>query len=722
MVAGAAQPVGSREATRLARLEALGKLWGEVRYRHPALASQPPRDWDAAFVSAVPAVESASDTGSYAAAVQRMLEALGDPATRVVQPWPEEPPPLPRPVVSWERDVLVLDLRVVSTPGGLNQVNASLESLPEQLGLARGLVVDLRARGLPESAASEMDSLVPLIVPLLVEGELRIPGTRSVMHSGYQSQRGLGSAYTTGFVTEAERVLTGSGVRVPGQVVFLLDERSVVGPHLLALRAARRALLVGEGPVTDAWAARTVEVVLTEGLRARVRTDEPVLPLTMDDSLPRRARLDGPDLALQQALTLAHRNFRHAGGPEPVSPRPPAVWRPDEKYATQPYPSRELRLLAAVRLWNVVQHFFGYTHLLEQPWSERLPELLTRLEAARDGREYALTVASIVAGLRDGHTLVYGHAAYRNLLTGTPLPVGCMVIDGQVVIVKLLDPNATPGLAVGDVIERVDGEPMSERLRRIDPYVGGSTPQGHNDNLGYIGLFGPRGSVATLTVRNASGVREVRVRRDFPAGTEEPGPAWRLLAGNVGYVDLTRLTPQEVVPALQALRETRGIVFDLRGYPLGTGPLLAPYLNVRGARESARLRVPVLQGNRLRGFADGAFPLSLDGAPWLYQGRVVTLIDERAYSQAESTAQFLRETANSLFVGSPTSGTNGDITDGTLPGGISFVFSGTDWRNADGSQLQRVGILPDIPVRPTVAGLQAGRDEVLERAVQALTR
>jgi hypothetical protein len=30
---------------------------------------------------------------------------------------------------------------------------------------------------------------------------------------------------------------------------------------------------------------------------------------------------------------------------------------------------------------------------------------------------------------------------------------------------------------------------------------------------------------------------------------------------------------------------------------------------------------------------------------------------------------------------------------------------------------QRVGIVPDIMVRPTIAGISAGRDEVLESAI-----
>ena len=47
-------------------------------------------------------------------------------------------------------------------------------------------------------------------------------------------------------------------------------------------------------------------------------------------------------------------------------------------------------------------------------------------------------------------------------------------------------------------------------------------------------------------------------------------------------------------------------------------------------------------------------------------------------------------------------------------------FSGHDVRQADGRQLQRVGLVPDIEVRPTIAGIRAGRDEVLDRAVKYL--
>ena len=51
-----------------------------------------------------------------------------------------------------------------------------------------------------------------------------------------------------------------------------------------------------------------------------------------------------------------------------------------------------------------------------------------------------------------------------------------------------------------------------------------------------------------------------------------------------------------------------------------------------------------------------------------------------------------------------------------LPGLITLTFSGSDLRHADGRQLQRVGLTPQVDVAPTVKGVRAGTDEVLARA------
>jgi C-terminal processing protease CtpA/Prc len=107
---------------------------------------------------------------------------------------------------------------------------------------------------------------------------------------------------------------------------------------------------------------------------------------------------------------------------------------------------------------------------------------------------------------------------------------------------------------------------------------------------------------------------------------------------------------------------------------------------------------------------------------WLYKGRTVMLIDERAISQAEHTGLFFEAANGTKFIGSPTAGANGDVTQFCVPGGIWIHFSGQAVRHADGRQLQRVGLVPDLEVRPTIQGIRSGRDEVLDKAIEYLER
>jgi C-terminal processing protease CtpA/Prc len=95
-------------------------------------------------------------------------------------------------------------------------------------------------------------------------------------------------------------------------------------------------------------------------------------------------------------------------------------------------------------------------------------------------------------------------------------------------------------------------------------------------------------------------------------------------------------------------------------------------------------------------------------------------MDDRAQSQSEATAQMLRAVHGTIFVGSATTGANGEGSNFSVPGGIEIGITATGVSQLDGTQLQRIGVTPDIGVHPTIAGIRAGRDEVLDRAVQHL--
>jgi len=103
-----------------------------------------------------------------------------------------------------------------------------------------------------------------------------------------------------------------------------------------------------------------------------------------------------------------------------------------------------------------------------------------------------------------------------------------------------------------------------------------------------------------------------------------------------------------------------------------------------------------------------------------YGGKVVILVDEVTQSQAEYTTMAFRTAPGALVIGSTTAGADGNVSTVPLPGGLSSYISGIGVFYPDGTPTQRVGIIPDIVVRPTIAGIRSGRDELIEEAIRRI--
>ena len=67
-----------------------------------------------------------------------------------------------------------------------------------------------------------------------------------------------------------------------------------------------------------------------------------------------------------------------------------------------------------------------------------------------------------------------------------------------------------------------------------------------------------------------------------------------------------------------------------------------------------------------------------------------------------------------------TAGADGNVSRFTLPGGLNSMISGIGVFYPDGKPTQRVGIIPDYLVLPTIAGIKAGKDELLEYAMKLI--
>jgi C-terminal processing protease CtpA/Prc len=108
----------------------------------------------------------------------------------------------------------------------------------------------------------------------------------------------------------------------------------------------------------------------------------------------------------------------------------------------------------------------------------------------------------------------------------------------------------------------------------------------------------------------------------------------------------------------------------------------------------------------------------LGGKP--YTKPVILLTNRRVFSSAESLVEMMRVQPNVTVIGDTTGGGSGNPAFRTLPNG--FVYRIPRWiaYTPDKRTYEGIGLPPDIAVRITPADSLAGRDVILEAALQRI--
>lgn len=725
-----------QDSIRIERLAALGKLYGVVKFFHPYLVYKD-IDWDSAVVAAVPDVGAAVTPEEYGMAIQDLLNVLGDPATRLtrVQP-PAKPTEGERhPVSDWTEDsVLVVTIRKYAALADFYHAIEELQAIGDRALTAPGVLFDLRAADPPGQSER---GLLPLLFnwsglnEKLSPASLVAPGQRGRMHSGFAPEAGgsSGGYYSAFYVIDGERFAPSEDVEEK-PIVFLINEESDLPAIAVSLQADGKAQIVAEGRASDASVVQAARVSLADSLEAFVRLTELIYEdgsggLHPDAVVPGSEASDAEDTALESALALLRRPGQKERSREALPAR--AIPPQTRTYSEMLYPPREYRVFAAFRIWNIIHYFFPYKHLMEEDWYAVFKKFIPRMAAAEDSLEYSLAVAEMVSHIHDTHGYIRS-PVLREYFGVASSPILTRVIEGAAVVTQFLNDSIAEasGIEIGDLIVSVDGEDAAQRIDRISRYVAGSTPQALNDRVMGIWLNGPEGSTATLTVRGrASSVRDVIVPRstEYWSGYsgERSGEVLKMLPGNIGYADLDRLSVAMVDSMFNMFRDTKAIILDMRGYPQGTAWAIAPRLTTESSVAAAKFRRPLVMSPDTSTWTTVEFvQFTPQTDQWRYEGETVMLIDERTISQAEHTGLFFEAANGTRFVGTHTNGANGDVTNFYVPGGIVINFSGHDVRHVDGRQLQRIGLVPDIEVKPTLEGIRTGKDEVLEKALEYL--
>jgi len=398
----------------------------------------------------------------------------------------------------------------------------------------------------------------------------------------------------------------------------------------------------------------------------------------------------------------------------------PEEWRQTDAQPTLIVGNRSTRLAGVALAWGVMQHFHPYLEEAGTEWKEALPVALAKAAIDADETAYLNTLREMIAKLRDGHAEV----SKRSSRQASFLPLALEWAGDDLVVVGS---HASVGRAVrpGDVVVSIDGRSAEECLGEVSRSISAAT-EGHMrvQSIHRIMIDLATGDPVRITLRHPDGagysILPRRVR-EWPASQAlKPVVNGAEVVPGIVYFNLIGATAEQLHESMTKLESAQGIIFDVRGYPGEAAVELMSHLT-DSPIQSPRWVLPVFR------LPDREGVEWLDLERWLLPAKpprlnaeVAFLADARAISFAESILGIVAHYKLGDIVGSTTAGTNGDINSFTAPGGHLVSWSGLKVLKHDGGRHHGVGVAATVPVVPTPAGIAAGRDEVLDKAVEVL--
>ncbi|MEJ7559199.1 MAG: S41 family peptidase [Pedobacter sp.] len=377
---------------------------------------------------------------------------------------------------------------------------------------------------------------------------------------------------------------------------------------------------------------------------------------------------------------------------------------------------RYVRLTGVMIAWNIFQHFYPYHQEVKSDWPAQLPKALSAAYEVKTSDQYLELLGIMTEKLKDGHVYISG----GNYLNSYNVPLSAKYVEGKLVIAQvdsLPGAKGDLGLKPGDIITKIDGKPAMERFEAVRSTTSGSAQW--KDVRALPQLFnGAKGSELSLSYLSANGEeKQLRLQRGSVRSKIDTTTIKKMDNG-VYYLNIGTTEMKAIKARLPELESAKAIICDLRGYPRNNNEFINYLLTVKD--DNKWMFVPQITRPDYEGVTYESMGWSMEPSKPHLNAKIIFLTAGGAVSYAESYMGFIKQYKLATIVGQPTAGANGNVTSFPLPGGYTIRFTGMNVKQQDGSQLQGIGIQPDVLVKETIKGVAEGRDEFMEKALELI--
>ena len=397
----------------------------------------------------------------------------------------------------------------------------------------------------------------------------------------------------------------------------------------------------------------------------------------------------------------------------------------ENNYKEIKYDDAGFRLLCLYRYWNIIQYYFPYKNLIEENWADILKEFIPKFANVSSELDYKLTLLSLIARIHDSHANIWKDATLRNCRGINYAPVIISFVEDKAVVTGYYDKTSGTfsGLKIGDVIEKINNKPVEEIVKEKLPYASASN---YTTQLRVIAsnLLSTNDSILTIEYQRGKEKRASDIRcfsgntLDIYGEHQKLDTCFKNIGPDIAYLFPGSIKKEYVSKFISQILKAKGLIIDLRSYPSDNivyelNNYLLPQKITCVIATRASISMP------------GLFMISdsLESGKKnedFYKGKVIIIVNENTQSQGECDAMAFKTITGAKVIGSTTAGADGDVSRFKLPGNILTGISGIGIYYPDGRETQRIGIVPDIVVKPTIIGITEGKDELLEKAIEII--
>lgn len=382
-------------------------------------------------------------------------------------------------------------------------------------------------------------------------------------------------------------------------------------------------------------------------------------------------------------------------------------------------------------VWNTVNERYYDPKLNGVDWKAVRARYEPLILAAKTDDEYWELLDKMTGELKDSHTRIHPPklVAQQRVGEAHSLGLGFAEVEGALVVTSVHPQSDAfwAGVRAGMTIKTIEGRDALPYFRQLGMEVRDtSTPWARQRGAVRKINSGDIDTAVTMTFARSDNteIATTMKRRRFAT---PPDFTHRVLPSGFGYIRFSGFIGRledDIIAAIDRMKDTPGMIIDLRGNGGGSGSMSQNLLNrffkdeIKGVSLSTRTGKPI----KLFFIDTMKMEPTLKGAKEkAYTKPVVVLINESSASASEVFSVVMKESGRATLVGQRTCGCLlAYLGLADVPGGAQMAYSEIGFKTKNGSRVEGEGVTPTIEVNPTRQDILLNRDVQLERAIAHL--